>query len=115
MSFVDPLWLLALLLIPAGGGAAVWGRRRSGRYAMRFTAVAGLREAMAAVPGWQRHVPAALMLAAAGLLAVALARPRIHERSAVGSAAIMLVSDHSGSMAATDVSPTRLGRGSVGR
>ncbi|MDQ6806486.1 MAG: VWA domain-containing protein, partial [Actinomycetota bacterium] len=39
---------------------------------------------------------------------LALARPHVSYGAAVGNGAVMLVTDHSGSMAATDVSPTRL-------
>jgi Ca-activated chloride channel homolog len=53
-------------------------------------------------------LPAALMLAAIALIAVALARPRITYQAAVQQASVVLVTDHSGSMAANDVQPTRL-------
>jgi Ca-activated chloride channel family protein len=59
-------------------------------------------------PSWQRHVPAALALAAIAALALALARPNVTYGTPVNAASIMLVTDHSGSMAATDVQPTRL-------
>jgi Ca-activated chloride channel family protein len=48
------------------------------------------------------------MLASLALLAVALARPRVTHRVPTDSASLMLVTDHSGSMAADDVRPTRL-------
>ncbi len=109
MSFASPLWLLALALVPAALAAYVLARRRAKRHEIRFTAITTLREAVAAAPSWERHLPAALALLAVALLAVALARPRLTYRAAVGEASLMLVTDHSGSMAATDVQPTRLG------
>jgi Ca-activated chloride channel family protein len=108
MSFGAPIWLLALVVVPIGLAAYIRARRRAKRYAIRFTAISTLREAVAAAPSWDRHVPAALALAAAALLAVALARPHITYRAAVGQASLMLVTDHSGSMAADDVQPSRL-------
>jgi Ca-activated chloride channel family protein len=108
MSFAAPLWLLALALVPAGLAAYLRARRRAKRYAVRFTAVSTLREAVAAAPSWQRHLPAALALAAVALLAIALARPHVPYRVATNQASLMLVTDHSGSMAASDVQPTRL-------
>ncbi len=42
------------------------------------------------------------------VLVLALARPRVTHRVAVAEAHMMLVLDHSGSMAASDVQPTRL-------
>jgi Ca-activated chloride channel family protein len=108
MSFGAPLWLLALALVPAAIVAYRLARRRTKRYAIRFTAVSTLREAVASQPSWERHLPAALALAAAGLLAIALARPHVTYRAPTNEASLMLVTDHSGSMAATDVLPTRL-------
>jgi Ca-activated chloride channel homolog len=108
MSFGAPLWLLALALVPAAAAAYVVMRRRTRRYAIRFPAVASARAAVAATPSWERHLPTALGLAAVALLAVALARPRITDHIPTGQANMMLVTDHSGSMAAQDVQPTRL-------
>jgi Ca-activated chloride channel family protein len=108
MSFASPLWLLALLAVPIAYGAYRIGRRRAKRYAVRFTATSTVREALGATPGWQRHVPLALLLAAIAALALALARPHNTYRTPIDQASMMLVTDHSGSMAATDVQPTRL-------
>jgi Ca-activated chloride channel homolog len=108
MSFAAPLWLAALALVPAALAAYVIARRRARRYAIRFTAVSQLREAAGAASSWPRHLPAALVLATIALLAIALARPRTTYRAAVGRASMMLITDHSGSMAANDVQPTRL-------
>jgi Ca-activated chloride channel family protein len=63
------------------------------------------------VPVWRRHLPAALALAAMAALALAAAKPQHTVRVALSSASIMLVTDHSGSMQATDVKPTRLQAG----
>lgn len=109
MSVASPLWLLALLLIPLALVAQRLARRRARRYAIRFPAVATLQTALGTTAGWRRHLPAALLLAAIAALAIALARPRVPYRVPVGDASVVLVLDHSGSMAATDVRPTRLG------
>jgi Ca-activated chloride channel family protein len=108
MSFGAPLWLLALVLVPIGLAAYIRARRRAKRYAIRFTAVSTVREAIAAAPSWDRHLPAGLALAAVALLAIALARPHVPHRVATNQASVMLVTDHSGSMAADDVKPSRL-------
>ena len=108
MSFASPLWLAALALVPAALVAYIGARRRSRRYAIRFTALPTLREAAGAAPSWQRHLPAALALGAIAVLSIALARPHTTYRAAIGQASMMLVTDHSGSMAADDVAPTRL-------
>jgi Ca-activated chloride channel family protein len=108
MSFGSPLWLLALAFVPAALAAYLAARRRSRRYVVRYPALATLRAAGVEAPSWRRHVPAALLLAAIAVLALALARPRVAHRVPIGEASMMLVIDHSGSMAATDVTPTRL-------
>lgn len=108
MSFAAPLWLLALALVPIGIAGYVLARRRRQRYAIRFPAVATVREVVASTPSWERHVPSALALAAIALLGVALARPRVTHQIPTGEANMMLVTDHSGSMAAQDVQPNRL-------
>jgi Ca-activated chloride channel homolog len=108
MSFAAPLWLAGLALVPVALAAYVRARRRAKRYAVRFTAVPTLRLAAGASPAWRRHLPAAFTLAAIAALALALARPHVSYLKAVDEASVMLVTDHSGSMAASDVQPTRL-------
>jgi Ca-activated chloride channel family protein len=108
MSFASPLWLAALALVPLAIAASVAARKRARRYAIRFPAVATLALAVGPGSSWRRHVPAALALAAIAALVLALARPRVTYGAAVDQASVMLVTDHSGSMAATDVQPTRL-------
>jgi Ca-activated chloride channel family protein len=108
MSFTSPLWLAALALIPVAIGASVWARRRARRYVVRFPAVATARAAAGTGSSWLGHLPAALALAALAALAVSLARPHVSYSAPVNEGAVMLVSDESGSMAASDVQPTRL-------
>jgi Ca-activated chloride channel family protein len=109
MTFSSPAWLFALALLPIAVYAYLRARRRVRRYAVRFTAVSTLREVVSASPAWGRHLPAALALAAAAALVLALARPHVSYSAPVNEASLMLVADHSGSMAASDVQPTRLG------
>jgi Ca-activated chloride channel family protein len=108
LSFASPIWLATLLLVPAGLAAYLLSRRRARRYAVRYPAAPTLLMAAAAVPPWRRHLPAALVLTALASMSMALAKPHLAGRVAVDRASIMLVTDHSGSMQATDVEPTRL-------
>jgi Ca-activated chloride channel family protein len=108
MTFASPIWLAALALVPAALALLDLSRRRARRYAIRFPAASTLVLAAGGAPSWRRHVPTALLLAAVAALALALARPHVSYRVAVDQASTMLVTDHSGSMAATDVAPTRL-------
>jgi Ca-activated chloride channel homolog len=108
MSFATPLWLGSLALIPIAIVASIAARRRARRYAVRFPAVSTLQLAAGAGTSWRRRLPPALALAALAALALALARPHVSYSAPINQASIMLVTDHSGSMAATDVEPTRL-------
>ena len=108
MSFATPAWLLGLALVPLALLAYEASRRRGTRYAVRFTAVPALKMAAGSVPAWRRHVPAALALAALAALVLALAKPQKTIAVPVERASIMLVTDHSRSMSATDVEPDRL-------
>src|SRR2546423_3577325 len=108
MTFQAPLFLPALLAVPLLAGALVAERRRRRRYVGRFAGVGSLRSVLAGAPGWRRHAPAALFLAALAALVVGLARPQRTVAVAIDKASVMLVLDVSGSMQATDVQPSRL-------
>jgi Ca-activated chloride channel homolog len=108
MTFASPLWLLGLLAVPVALAVHSAVRRRTRRYAIRFPAVETLRLAAGPSSTWRRRLPIGLLLAAIASLAVALARPRVAYQAEVEQASLMLVTDHSGSMSASDVQPTRL-------
>jgi Ca-activated chloride channel family protein len=109
LSFAHPTLVLGLLLIPLLVAAQMASRRRARRYAVRFTAVPGLKAAAAATPrNWLRHLPATLLLGALAALVFALAKPERTVAVPVNRGSIMLVTDHSRSMQATDVAPDRL-------
>jgi Ca-activated chloride channel homolog len=108
MNFASPLWLAALAAVPIAVAASIAARRRARRYAVRFPAASTLLLAAAGSRSWRRHLPAVFVLAAITALALALARPRVSYSAPADQASVMLVTDHSGSMAATDVQPTRL-------
>jgi Ca-activated chloride channel family protein len=110
MSFADPLWLLLLALLPLALLAQRLARRRTRIYAVRFPAAATLQRALdeSADPRLRRSAPIAVLLVALALLIGAIAGPRVNHRVPIRAASLMLVLDHSGSMASTDVAPTRL-------
>jgi Ca-activated chloride channel family protein len=108
MSFGAPLGLLALLAVPIAVALLSAARRRRTTYAIRFPAAATLAVAAGVAPAWRRHLPAALALAAMAALALALAKPQRTVAVPVEGASVVLVTDHSGSMSATDVEPDRL-------
>ena len=108
MSFEAPLVLLALAAIPLLGLAYMrqQGRRRA--QAAAFARPALQRNVVARRPGWRRHMPYLALALALALLIVAAARPQKTVAVPVERASIMLLTDNSGSMEATDVRPTRL-------
>ena len=108
MTFGDPLLLLGLLIVPAALLVYRLVQRRRSRYAVRFTNVDLLGNLVPRTPAWRRHVPPALYLVAMAALVVALARPSMAVQVPREEATIILTMDVSGSMKATDVSPTRL-------
>ena len=58
----------------------------------------------------RRNVPPALLMLALAAMAIALARPEATVAVPVEKASVVLVTDTSGSMNATDVAPNRLDR-----
>jgi Ca-activated chloride channel family protein len=108
LSFASPLLLVSLLALPLLGAAYGWARRRPGRYAVRFPGTPVLAGVVRAVPRWRRHVPAAVAALALATLALALGRPHATVAVPVERASVVLVTDVSRSMRATDVEPTRL-------
>lgn len=108
MTFLSPIWLLALLPVAALALAYVVVQRRRHRYAVRFASLPMLERVIPRRPGWRRHVPATLVLVALTALGLAAARPELALRLPYDRATVMVAIDTSGSMGATDVAPTRL-------
>jgi Ca-activated chloride channel family protein len=108
MTFLAPLLLLGLLLVPILALLYLWVQRRRTRYAVRFTNLDLLANLAPRRPAWRRHVPPALYLAAVAALAIGLARPMMVLATPREDATVLLAIDVSGSMKATDVEPSRL-------
>lgn len=108
MSFATPLALLCLAAVPLAMLAHVSAQRRRRRYPVRFPAFATLAAVASSEPRWRRQVPFALFALALTAVALSLARPQRTIAVPVERASVVLVTDVSRSMSATDVSPTRL-------
>jgi Ca-activated chloride channel homolog len=106
MTLGAPTYLLALLAIPAIAAIYALARSRRRRYALRFPAAGVL--ARVGQPRLRRILPPALLAGSAAVLAVAMAKPQATVAVPVEKASVMLVTDESGSMSATDVDPSRL-------
>jgi Ca-activated chloride channel family protein len=108
MNFLAPAMLLGLLLIPVAIGFYLWAQRRRSKYAVRFTNLDLLANLTPRRPSWRRHLPPVLYLGAIAALLIGLARPTMVIATPREDATVILAMDVSGSMRATDVSPTRL-------
>ena len=108
MNFLAPAMLLGLLLIPVAIGFYLWAQRRRSKYAVRFTNLDLLANLTPRRPAWRRHLPPILYLGAIAALLIGLARPTMVIATPREDATVILAMDVSGSMRATDVSPTRL-------
>jgi Ca-activated chloride channel family protein len=104
VSFERPLILLGLLAIPL----AIWWYARGQRGRGAFASPALVPAVAPRRPGWRRHWP--MLFYALGLagLILAVAKPQRAVSVSVDRAAVLLVTDRSGSMQAEDVAPNRL-------
>jgi|HubBroStandDraft_2_1064218.scaffolds.fasta_scaffold182391_1 Ca-activated chloride channel family protein len=107
LSFLWPTLLWLLLLVPLSVGLYVLLLYRRKKTALRYANLSMVKAAMGAV-GWRRHVPPALMLLALTLLLIAVARPTAVVSLPSTRATVILAMDVSGSMRATDVTPSRV-------
>ena len=81
MTFIWPTALLLLVVVAGLAVLYVLAQRRRNRYALRYANLSLVREAIGKGPGWRRHVPPALFIAAA-LAAAALRRLTRRRRDA---------------------------------
>jgi Ca-activated chloride channel homolog len=109
MNFVHPVVLVALLAIPFLVKWYVDHQHRRAQAASAFVTPALTTSVAPKRPHWRRHVPMLAFLLALAVLIVAAARPQRTLARTVDTSSIMLTNDTSGSMAATDVAPSRLG------
>ncbi len=108
MSFESPFALVALLAVPLLLAAYVRYERRRMTGAARFTNPGLLPNLVDARPGWRRHLPLAVFLAALAAMIVGVARPHATVSVPREEATVMIAIDASLSMRATDVKPSRL-------
>ena len=108
MGVLWPAFLLLLLVIPLIIAVYVLALKRRRRYAVRYSSLSLIRQAMPGGLRWRRHVPFALLALALALLILALARPFADVTVASNRSTVMLALDVSLSMCADDVYPNRL-------
>jgi Ca-activated chloride channel homolog len=108
MTFRDPAMLAGLILVPLAALAYLSLQRRRRQEAAAFANPALMPNLVTGRPGWRRHLPPLLVLAALAVLVIALARPQHTVAAPQRAATVMMVTDTSGSMNAEDVDPDRL-------
>ncbi len=108
MSFlwVDMLWLL--LLVPVLVLVYILIQRRRKKYALRYSSLSLVKEALGRGPGIRRHIPPVLFLIGLIAMLVALARPVMTVTLPSRQGTVILTFDVSGSMRADDLKPNRL-------
>jgi len=108
MSFIWPLMLLSLLLIPLFVILYWRMQQRRRQLAARYGTLGQLREGAGRPLGRRRHIPPALFLTGLAILLFALARPQTVVSLPRLEGTVILAFDVSGSMAADDLEPTRM-------
>jgi Ca-activated chloride channel family protein len=108
VSFGAPLVLFALLALPLLALVYMRAERNRRAAAAAFASPALQPSVAPRRPGWRRHLPLVAMGLAMAALIVAAARPERTVAVPIERASIMLATDVSGSMTASDVAPNRL-------
>ena len=108
MSFQSPIYLLALLAVPASVAIYLFADRRRQAGAARFASPALMPSVAPSGPGFRRHLPLLFYVVALAAVAFAMARPEATVAVPEERAAVVLTTDVSGSMDARDVDPSRM-------
>ncbi len=108
MVFHSPSMLWLLLALPLLILAYILVQRRRKKYAVRFSSLLLMKQAVVRGPGWRRHIPPFLFLLALAVLMLALARPEAIVTLPAREGTVILTMDVSGSMNASDMQPSRL-------
>ena len=108
MSLLWPGFLYLFFLIPAAIAVYIWSLLRRRRFAVRYSSLSLVREAVGKQSWFRKHLPFILFLLALASLVLALARPTATVLVPSNEATIILAVDVSRSMCSTDIPPNRL-------
>jgi Ca-activated chloride channel homolog len=108
MQVMWPAALLLFGLLPLLVALYLWVLRRRRRFAVRFSSLTLVRDALPRYSQLRRHLPFALFLLALASLTTAMARPVATVQVPSGRATIVLAMDVSRSMLANDIPPNRI-------
>ena len=108
MTFLWPVMLVSLILIPLFVALFVWLQRRRNKIASKYGSLGFMQGTSGVRAGTRRYIPPILFLAGLAILLVALARPQMVVSLPRVEGTVILAFDVSGSMAADDLKPTRM-------
>lgn len=108
MDLLSPISLILLALIPVIIALYIWMLRRKRRFAVRYSSLSLIRQALPEQSHWRRHLPFALFLVALASLVVAFGRPVTVTTVPAGRATVVLAMDVSRSMRQADIWPSRI-------
>ncbi len=108
MGLLWPTYLLLLAAIPLVVLAYALVLRRRRRFAVHYSSLSLIRQAMPSGMRWRRHLPFVLLVLALALLVLAMSRPFANVTVASSRTTVMLALDVSLSMCANDIYPNRL-------
>jgi Ca-activated chloride channel homolog len=108
VNFHWPWFLLLLWLIPLLIVLYIWILRRKRKFAVRYSSLSLIREALPKRSRWRQHLPFILFLLGLAGLVTAVSRPVAEIEVPLSRTTIILTLDVSRSMCATDVAPNRL-------
>src|SRR5215208_1274795 len=108
MSLLWPGFIYLFLLIPVAVAIYILSLRRRRRFAVRYSSLSLVREAVAKQSWLRKHFPFILFLLALTSLIFALMRPVATVMVPSNKATVILAMDVSRSMCSTDIPPNRL-------
>lgn len=108
MGLLWPAYLLLLVAIPLVVLAYLLVLRRRRRFAVHYSSLSLLMQAMPGGTRWKRHLPFVLIVLALTLLVLAMSRPFADVTVASSRTTVVLALDVSLSMCASDIAPNRL-------
>jgi Ca-activated chloride channel family protein len=108
MNMLWPGFLYLLIIIPLIVAAYIWQLRRRKRFAIRYSSLSLIREAMSHQSWLRKHLPFILFLLALTSLVLAMTRPMASVTVPSNNATIIMAIDVSRSMCSTDIEPNRL-------